>query len=253
MSTVWAHQLLQWQKKTRQTCTSCPRDFFTYKVKFSMLKAFYIVCYVSTNTKGISSTELSRKLGLRQKTCWLFKMKVMKAIESSGSYKIEGNTEVDESVVSEQEENVIGRKNNKKKLVVFAIERKGKGVSRMYGMVIEHSSSKELGDFTKSTIELTANIKTDQWTGYKPLSQVFENLIQVPSGKKGNNFPDLHRAIMIFKGWLRGIHHNVEYLQSYIGEYRYWSNRSNMKEGIFENLMKRMVTNLPFSYKQIIA
>jgi len=26
-----------------------------------------------------------------------------------------------------------------------------------------------------------------------------------------------------------------------------------MKEGIFENLMKRMVTNLPFSYKQIIA
>jgi hypothetical protein len=180
-------------------------------------------------------------------------MKVMKAMKSSGNYKIEGNTEVDETVVGGQEEGVVGRKNNKKKLVVFAIERKGKGVSRMYGKVIGHSSAKELGSFMKSTIELSANIKTDQWTGYTPLSHDFENLIQVPSGKKGNNFPDLHRAIMIFKGWLRGMHHNVEYLQSYIDEYCYRFNRSNMKEGIFENLMKRMVTNLPFSYKQIIA
>ena len=34
-----------------------------HKVKFPLLKAFYIVYYVSTNKKGISSTELSRKLG----------------------------------------------------------------------------------------------------------------------------------------------------------------------------------------------
>jgi len=247
------------KRRHDRQCTSCHRicsptsGTLFHKVKFSMLKAFYIVYYVSTNTKGISSTELSRKLGLRQKTCWLFKMKVMRAMKSSGSYKIEGNTEVDETVVGGQEEGVIGRKNDKKKLVVFAIERKGKGVSRMYGKVIKHSSAKELGDFMKSTIELTANVKTDQWTGYKSLSHDFENLIQVPSGKKGNNFPDLHRAIMLFKGWLRGMHHNVEYLQSYIDEYCYRFNRSNMKEGIFENLMKRMVTNLPFSYKQIIA
>jgi hypothetical protein len=244
------------KRKHDRQCTSCHRissptsGTLFHKVKFSMLKAFYIVYYVSTNTKGISSTELSRKLGLRQKTCWLFKMKVMKAMKSSGNNKIEGNTEVDETVVGGQEEGVVGRKNNKKKLVVFAIERKGKGVSRMYGKVIGHSSAKELGGFMKSTIGQAANIKTDQWTGYTPLIQDFENLIQVPSGKKGDNFPDLHRAIMIFKGWLRGIHHNVKYLQSYIDEYCYRFNRSNMKEGIFENLMKRMVANLPFSYKQ---
>jgi hypothetical protein len=45
-------------------------------------------------------------------------MKVMKAMESSGNNKIEGNTEVDETVVGGQEEGVVGRKNNKKKLVV---------------------------------------------------------------------------------------------------------------------------------------
>jgi hypothetical protein len=69
-----------------------------HKVKFDLLKAFYIVYFVSTNKKGITSTELSRKLNLRQKTCWGFKRKVMKAMESSENHPIEGDVEVDETV-----------------------------------------------------------------------------------------------------------------------------------------------------------
>jgi hypothetical protein len=69
---------------------------------------------MSTNKKGIASTELSRKLGLRQKTCWLFQQKVMKAMASSGRYPLMGKVEVDETVVGEQEEGVVGRQNNRK-------------------------------------------------------------------------------------------------------------------------------------------
>jgi hypothetical protein len=220
-----------------------------HKVKFSLLKAFYIVYYVSTNKQGISSTELSRKLGLRQKTCWFFKQKVMRGMKSSGQFKISGKTEVDETVVGGQEEGVRGRKNGKKKLVVFAIERKGKGVSRVYGRVINKSNAKELGSFMKDTIESDAEIKTDEWNGYKPLKKEFTNLHQVPSGKKGENFPDLHRVIMSFKGWLRGMHHQVENLQSYIDEYCYRFNRNKMKKHIFDNLMVRMVKADPLPYK----
>lgn len=224
-----------------------------HKVKFPLLKAFYIVYYVSTNKKGISSTELSRKLGLRQKTCWLFKQKVMRAMKSSGNNKMKGKVEVDETVVGGQEEGVIGRQNDKKKLVVFAIERQGKGISRLYGKVIKHSSAKELGAFMKDTIDLEAEIKTDIWSGYKPLQKDFTNLSQVPSGKKGENFPDLHRAIMGFKGWLRGMHHHADHLQSYINEYTYRFNRNNMKARIFDNLMNKMMAGKPCTYKMIIS
>jgi len=236
-------------------CTKCnylesptSRTLF-HKTKFSILKAFYIVYYVSTNKKGISSTELSRKLGLRQKTCWSFKQKVMHGMKSSGNFKISGNAEVDETVVGGQEEGVRGRKNGKKKLVVFAIERKGKGVSRVYGKVINKSSAKELGEFMKDVIETDANVKTDEWLGYTPLKKDFINLNQVKSGRKGENFPDLHRIIMGFKGWLRGMHHNVNYLQRYIDEYCYRFNRCYMKETIFENLLLRMVKAEPFPQK----
>lgn len=244
-------------KYTRQ-CTSCNYnesptcDTLFHKVKFSLLKAFYIVYYVSTNKKGIASTELSRKLGLRQKTCWLFKQKVMRAMKSSGNHLMIGKVEVDETVVGGQEENTRGRKNNKKKLVVFAIEKKGRGISRLYGKVIENGSAKEFAPFFEQHICKEAEIKTDQWLGYSPLTKDYKNLKQEPTGNKGNNFPELHRVIMGFKGWLRGMHHHASHLQAYIDEYTYRFNRSFMKENIFDNLLNRMMTSKPYTYKMII-
>ena len=216
-----------------------------------MLKAFYILYYMSTNKQGIASTELSRKLGLRQKTCWLFQQKVMKAMVSSGKYPLMGKVEVDETVVGQQEEGVVGRQNNRKKQVVLAIEKKGKGVSRMYARVIDNAGSKQLKPFFQDHISTQATIKTDNWRGYIPLKEKYPYLIQIESGKKGKNFPELHRTIMMFKAWLRGIHHSVDNLQAYIDQYCYRFNRSQMKGEIFDNLLTKMVDHQPCPYKCI--
>jgi len=238
-------------------CTSCnytespTAGTLFHKVKFDLVKAFYIVYFVSTNKKGITSTELSRKLGLRQKTCWAFKRKVMRAMKSSGNHPITGNAEVDETVFGGQEEGVRGRQNGSKKLVVVGIEKKRKGVGRLYARVIPDASSQSLGAFMKHHIDPSAKVTTDHWTGYAPLEKEFANLVRMPSGKKGNNFPEMHRAIMNLKGWLRGIHHHVDDLQAYLDEYCYRFNRSFMKEGIFDNLMQRMVQAQPCYIKNI--
>lgn len=223
-----------------------------HRCKFSILKAFYIVYYVSTSKNGISTTELSRKLALRQKTCWLFKQKVMKAMESSRNFPMEGKVDVDETYVGGQDERAIGRKAGDKKIMVVAIERKGKGISRMYGRVIETAGKENLKLFMQDHIGAQADVRTDKWTGYTGLDQVFPNMVREKSEKKGKNFPQLHRSIMMFKAWLRGVHHSVEHLQSYINEYTYRFNRHKMNEGIFENLMKRMIEKPPHTYKMIL-
>lgn len=223
-----------------------------HKIKFPLLKAFYMVYFISTNKKGITSTELSRKLDLKQKVCWLFKRKVMKAMDSSGNFPLSGVVEVDESFVGGADENSKGRKKGTKKLVVIAIEKKKKGVSRFYAKVIEKADANSLGGFMKEKIEKEAQIKTDQWTGYKPLDKIFPNMTHIKSGKKGENFPEMHRVIMNFKGWLRGMHHHVGNLQDYINEYTYRFNRSFMKGNIFDNLLNRMVNIKPHTYKMII-
>lgn len=224
-----------------------------HKVKFPLLKAFYIVYFVSTNKKGITSTELARKLDMKQKVCWLFKRKVMKAMESSGNFLLEGVVEVDETFVGGSDENSKGRKKGNKKLVVVAIEKKNKGVSRFYAKVINKANAENLGGFMRSKITRSAKITTDEWTGYKPLGKEFEYMNHIKSGKKGENFPELHRVIMNFKGWLRGLHHSVKDLQEYINEYTYRFNRSFMRGNIFDNLMDRMISTPPHSYKTIIS
>ena len=190
--------------------------------------------------------ELSRKLDLRQKTCWYFKRRVMKAMESSDSYPLEGNVDVDEFFVGGQEEGKKGRGKKNKKLVVFAIEKRDRGVSRMYGKVIEKADAKNLGSFIRMKINPEANIKTDKWQGYKPLRNEFKNLSQLSSGKKGGNFPEIHRAVMLFKAWLRGIHHQVTDLQAYIDEYTYRFNRNHINTSIFDNLIVRMMNTKPY-------
>ncbi|TVR82210.1 MAG: IS1595 family transposase [Chitinophagaceae bacterium] len=247
------------KKEFDRQCTSCKYSesptagTLFHKLKFSVLKAFWIIYYLSTNKKGMASTELSRKLELRQKTCWLFKQKVMQAMKSSGQHPLEDQVEVDEFVVGQQEEKVRGRKNKKKKLVVLAIEKKGKGVGRMYAKHISRASKKELGSFMHQTIEKQAGITTDGWPAYKGLKVDFPNLKQVKSGAKGKNFNMLHRTVMGFKLWLRGIHAHAELLQGYLDEYCYRFNRSFMKEGIFDNLLNRMVSGQPCTYKMIIS
>lgn len=223
-----------------------------HKCKFSILKAFYIVYYVSTSKKGISSTELSRKLELRQKTCWLFKQKVMKAMQSSQKFFMKGKVDVDETYVGGQDDKVIGRNEGKKKIVVVAIEKNGRGVSRMYGRVIHTASRENLSGFMKDHISKEAEVRTDKWSGYKGLDTHFPHLTQEKSEKKGRNFKEMHRTIMMFKAWLRGVHHSVKNLQAYIDEYTYRFNRHFMNEGIFENLMLRMVNAKPYPYKMFI-
>ena len=244
------------QKRDERKCNKCDHlesptsGTLFHKVKFPILKAFYIIYYISTSKKGIASTELSRRLELGQKTCWRFKRKVMKAMESSGKHPLNGFIEIDETFVGGQEKFKKGRSKGKKKQVVIIIETKGKGITRAYGKVINNAGTKELRPFIEKHVCEDAKIKTDKWRGYSPLKTKFKNLKQVASDS-GRNFPMMHRFIMNFKSWLRGIHHSVSSLQDYINEYTYRFNRHYMQKNIFDNLLLRMIKHEPVQYKNL--
>ena len=221
-----------------------------HKVKFSIYKAFYIAFLVGTGKKGISTYELSRKLELRQKTCWLFKRKVMEAMKSGEQFPLTGRVEVDEFVVGGPEEDLPGRSKGNKTEVVMAIERVGKGIGRCYAQVIPSAESIELEAFFDKHISIDAQINPDGWPGYSPLKREY-TLLEQKKSEKGTSFPHLHRQIMMFKAWLRGIHHRCKNLQSYLNEYCYRFNRLNSLDTIFDNLIGRMMNHPPAFYKTL--
>lgn len=69
-------------------CTKCRYDesitayTLFHKCKFDLNKGLYMLIYLHFKKGQISSYELSRKLELRQKTCWSFKQKVMLAFDT---------------------------------------------------------------------------------------------------------------------------------------------------------------------------
>lgn len=219
-----------------------------HKVKFSITKAFYMVFIMSTSKKSCSSEEFARKLSLQEKTSWLFQHKVRQAMKSSEKYPIKTKVVVDEFVWGEKEKGKQGRSKGKKKETVMAIEYNGFGILRCYCKVIKNAGTKELRPFLEKHIAPKAEIKTDKWRGYTPLIKDFPNLTQIKSDN-GKNFPLIHRQIMMFKAWLRGIHHHCMHLQNYLDEFCYRFNRLRHMDTIFNNLIARMVKSKPAPLK----
>lgn len=252
------HRYSRGKKPYSRRCLRCRHDESPTagtafdKVKFSLHIAFHILFKVSVRKKGLSTLELSREFGLRQKTCWAFKRKIQQVMKSSEKYPLVDEVHVDECVIGGPEEQKRGRSHGNKKIVIVALEIRNPGVGRAYAQVIQDYSSKSFKPFFEKHISNDAIIKTDEWTGYKPLKEDYPNLNQIPS-KSGKGFPDLHIHIMNLKGWIRGVHHHCsnEYLQGYLNEYHFRFNRRNSEEVLFNTLIKRMVENNATRMNQI--
>lgn len=239
----------QGKKPYSRRCSKCRYDesptagTMFNKLKFSLLIAFHIAFKISTKKKGMSSLELSEEFELRQKTCWAFKWKIQKAMQSTYKYPLKGEVHVDEFYIGGPEDQKRGRSMGSKKLVQVALEvMPGKGVGRAYARVIDDASSKSLQYLFDEHIARDAHVVTDEWNGYLPIMKLYLNMERRKS-EEGNNFPDLHIHIMNIKGWLRGIHHHCtkEQLQGYLDEYHFRYNRRNNMDTIFDMLIQRMV------------
>jgi transposase-like protein len=144
-------------------------------------------------------------------------------------------------------------KNSKKKKVVVAVGLTNDNkVKRTYSMCIEDYSSKSLQQIFQKHISTTAQITTDEWNGYKPLSKDY-NITQIPSNN-GQNFKQLHQIIHQIKSWIRTTYSWTHKLHTdkYLDEYSFRINRSIYKDTIFHKLIERMVLANPIEYKDII-
>lgn len=224
-----------------------------HKVKFGLVKAFFIVFKMSATTKSVSAEQLAKMVGINRKSALLFTHKVRAAMKSSGKNPMKGNVEVDEAFIggAEDGENR-GRGAETKSLIAIAVEKSGTtGIKRVYALKIADSSFWELQNLFNKHICKTANVLTDKWKGYSLLKKSF-NLEQEKSQPK-ENFKLMHRAIQQLKSWIRGIHHSVDprFLQGYLNEFCYRLNRSLFKETIFDNLIKRMVNHSKIERKSL--
>lgn len=247
-------------KPFTRACKKCKRiDSVTantlfHKVKFGLHKAFWIVFEMSCSSKGMSSVQVAKRLGITQKTAWLFMQKVRHAMKSSEQFPMEGNVHVDEFVIGKKEEGKRGRSSEtEKKKVVCAIEMSDQSkIKRFYAAPIENYSSDELSVLFDKHISVDAQVTTDQWTGYKAITDKYD-IKQIPSDQ-GKNFQEIHVIISSLKSWIRTIpsHVSHKHLSAYLNEFAYRVNRSIFKNTIFHKLLERMINHPLKNWNSIV-
>jgi transposase-like protein len=251
----------QERKNFSRTCNHCSdtespmANTLFHKVKFGLRKAFFMCFEMATTTKSLSASQMSVRFGVRENTARLFMHKIREAMKSSENYLMDGNVHIDEFVVGGKEEGKPGRSyDSKKKKSICAVELTKDGkVKRFYAMKIKDFSAKSLRTIFDKHISTQANVTTDEWKSYRPIMKDYK-IDQIPSNN-GSNFKALHTMIHQVKSWLRTTYSWVseKNIERYFNEFCYRINRSQNKETIFNNLIKRMVAADNVTHKQIIC
>lgn len=248
------------KKNLAKDCNRCHHiesptvDTLFHRVRFGLRKAFAIVFEMSATSKGLSSLQVAKRYSISPTTAWTFMHKVRKAMESSQLQPMEGEVHVDEFVYGGKENLKQGRSyDTKKKKLVVAVELSDTGkVKRVYFNKLKDYSSKSLQTIFDNHISPQAEIKTDKWSGYKPISKIYNITQELSDG--GSSMQQLHTIIHQVKSWLRSTYSWIhkEHIESYLAEYSFRINRSIYKDSIFHKLIQRMVSSNPYNYQMII-
>lgn len=221
-------------------------------VKIPMLKAFHMVFRITSKKKGMSTVELGTEVGVQQKTAWLFKRKVQAAMKKDKDDKLNGDVEVDETLIGGYSK-FKGRSTESKDALFVAVEILADG--RTGNIALQHIESfkaEELKYAIKDNITDKSSIKTDAHRSYKKVAKEMKN-ITLHYSNKGAALEELHKQIMQFKNWLRGTHHHCssEYLFAYTSEYEYKFNNRNKRKNLFNDILVRMMHEIPHPYNYL--
>ncbi len=206
-----------------------------HDMKMPILKAFHLAFRIGSKKKGMSTVELGSE--------------IQEILEDK--VKLKGNVHADEMIVGGYSAGVEhrGRSLKEKSAVVVAAEILKDGrTGNINFETIENFEADTLKYALKDMIDEKADIITDRHASYESLKE--EMNIEILKSKKGKAMEELHKQIMLFKNWLRGIHHKCSkaLLKKYLNEYKFRFNNRNRRQMIFDILIAHLMHYHPQPY-----
>jgi transposase-like protein len=229
-------------------CRSC-RKQFSVKVGTIFedspigLSKWLPAMWMLANCKnGISSYELSRALGVTQKTAWFMLHRIRLALQASSFNKMDGEVEVDETFIGgrarfmhkDKRERVIkGATGTVGKVAVMGLlERHGENGSRVRTRVVPGTRKRHLQVHVRQDVEVGATLHTDALRSYDGLSaeyvhNVIDHAERYADGNVHTN--GLENFWSLLKRAVKGTYVSVEpfHLFRYLDEQTFRFNNRN--------------------------
>lgn len=231
------------------TCGKCDRQFRVTTgtifegSKIPLKDWFLAIKLMAFYKKGISSIQLSKELGITQKSAWFMEQKIRVVLGNSDySDFLEGVIEVDETYIGGRIKGGKRGRGTEKAKVFGMLERDG----RLRIMTVKDVSSYTLHPIIYDNVQIGSVIMSDEWKAYEGLDEDYGRGV-INHGKRHYADGEVHvngleGAWGLLKRSLKGTYHrpSKKYMDMYLGEFEFkYNTRKAPLPTVFKTAMKQ--------------
>ncbi len=251
-------------------CNACKEDFTVRtgtifeRSHVPLHKWLYAMYLLVTSRKGISSLQLSKQIGITQKSAWFVLGRLREACGADLKV-LSGIVEVDEAYIGgkesakhESKRLKLGRGPVGKAAVLGMRERGGRTVALPVGDV----NIATLHNAIHKHIEAGSTIHSDEHAAYQGLGGLFFKRATVNHGageyvRDGVHTNSIESVWAVLKRGIHGVYHKAseKHLRRYVDEFTFRLNEGNVKRHTFERLndLIAAAARRRITYKELTA
>jgi len=227
--------------------------------KLPLQKWFLAIWLVTSHKKGISSIQLSKDIGVTQKSAWFMLSRIRQCFGIDNDTQLDNEVEADETFVGGKNKNRHANKKVKgtsddKAPVLGMVERKGKVIAKH----VPNTTMETLTAEILKNVNETAKLYTDEYTSYARMKRVYDHSVvkhskhQYVKGRVHTNTIESFWALL--KRGIFGIYHftSKKHLQLYVDEFTFRYNSREVGESVRFNLLLQNIENR-ITYKELIG